>query len=110
MTEKPANLKVTATNATDNSFSLAWDPVPEATEYRIYYVAQGRKIGWRKWMATKPDPLTTPAAELTKIPANTAYSYRVTAIDAGGEGPPSDTVDVNLTRQFCKKTEDKFFP
>ena len=96
--EKPENLKVTGTNADNNSFSLAWDPVPGATGYLIYQIPQGRTVGWRKWMSTTPDPINVPAAEVRKVTLNTNYSYRVTAFNDNGEGTPSDMVDVNLKK------------
>jgi len=96
--EQPINLRVTETNAETNSFSLAWDAVPGATEYRVYQIPQGRSVGWLRWISTTPDPITTPAAEVRRITLNTKYSYRVTALNDNGEGPPSEIVDVNLTK------------
>ena len=93
---KPVNLSVTGTDADKNSFTLAWDPVPEAAGYYIYQVPQGRTLGWRKWQSTTPDPINSTNAEVNKVTLNTNYSYRVTAFNDNGEGPPSDTVDVNL--------------
>lgn len=96
--EKPANLIVVETNAENNSFTLAWDPVPGATGYYIYQIPQGRTLGWRKWPSTTPDPITTPNAEVRRVTLNTNYSYRVTAFNDNGEGSSSDTVDVNLAK------------
>ena len=96
--EKPANLIVVETNAANNSFTIAWDNVPGATGYYVYQIPEGRTIGWRKWNATTPDPITVPTAEVKRITLNTKYTYRVTAFNDNGEGPPSDTVDVNLVK------------
>ena len=96
--EAPANLKVIGINAEASSFSLAWDPVPGAAGYIVYQVSGGRTTGWRKWLATAPDPITTPAAEIKRITANTEYWYRVTAYNEKGESLPSDHVAVKLTR------------
>jgi len=96
--EAPQNLRITATNADGNSFSIEWDPVPDATEYRIYQNPQGRTIGWTRLLSTNPYPVNTTTAVITKITLNTAYNYRVTALNANGEGAPSEHVGLNLTK------------
>ena len=97
--EKPANLKVTETDAAANSLTLTWEPVPGATGYYVYQGLLNRiNQGWTRWRTTTPDPITTATVVVRRVTLNTNYLYRVTAYNDSGEGAPSDYIEVNITR------------
>jgi len=98
--EAPTNLRLIEINAETYSFTMEWDPVPGATEYRIYQGHSNRlNFGWTRWRTNTPDPVTTPAAEVRRVTLNTNYVYRVTAVNANGEGAPSDHIEVNIVKK-----------
>ena len=96
--EAPVNIIVTGTDAANYSFSLSWDPVPGATGYYIYQIPGGSYTRKVRCLATTPDPITVPSAEIKKITLNTEYWYVVTAYNVNGESLPSNHVVVKLTR------------
>ncbi|MET9763859.1 glycoside hydrolase family 18 protein [Streptomyces sp. NPDC006372] len=74
----PSGLNVSGT--TSSSVSLAWQPVSGATGYHVY------RDG------TKVTAVTGTSATVTGLAASTAYSFRVTAVNAAGESPKSAAV------------------
>ncbi|WP_345660494.1 glycoside hydrolase family 18 protein [Streptomyces venetus] len=74
----PSGLNVSGT--TSSSVSLAWNTVSGATGYNVY------RDG------TKVTAVTGTSATVTGLAASTAYSFRVTAVNAAGESPKSAAV------------------
>ncbi len=72
----------------DSTNTVSWQAVPHAERYRVYWSTQP---GVSKTSGT---PVESSAAPLfhTALQNGTAYYYVVTAIGAGGEGPPSQVV------------------
>ncbi len=79
----PTGLSASATSS--SSVSLSWSAVPGATSYTVH----------RDGAA----PLSVPSASasVTGLAASTAYTFRVSAVNAAGESPKSAPVSVTTT-------------
>ncbi|MFE5493873.1 chitinase [Streptomyces virginiae] len=73
---------LTASAASSSSVLLSWTAVPGATSYTVH----------RDGAA--PLPVTAASATVTGLAASTAYTFRVSAVNAAGESPPSAPVSV----------------
>ncbi|MFE5623153.1 chitinase [Streptomyces virginiae] len=79
---------LTASAASSSSVLLSWTAVPGATSYTVH----------RDGAA--PLPVTAASATVTGLAASTAYTaytFRVSAVNAAGESPPSAPVSVTTT-------------
>ncbi|MEW2587119.1 chitinase [Streptomyces virginiae] len=76
---------LTASAASSSSVLLSWSAVPGATSYTVH----------RDGAA--PLPVTAASATVTGLAASTAYTFRVSAVNAAGESPPSAPVSVTTT-------------
>jgi chitinase len=74
----PTGLAAGAT--TSSSVPLTWNSVSNATAYNVYR------------NGTKVDTVTTNSATEAGLAASTTYSFQVTATNAAGESPKSNTV------------------
>ncbi|MFI1533106.1 extracellular catalytic domain type 1 short-chain-length polyhydroxyalkanoate depolymerase [Streptomyces anandii] len=82
----PAPSGLTATGTTDNTASLAWNPVSGAASYTVY--RDGAKAG----------SATGTTYTDTGLTAGTAYGYTVAAVDSSGaQGTPSAQVTATTT-------------
>ena len=77
----PGNTRVT----------LTWAAVPGATSYRVF--RSTTEVFDRQWLAS----VTMPTFANTGLPNGTMYSYRVAAVNTGGEGPQTATVRAAAT-------------
>jgi hypothetical protein len=77
----PAN--VSAVNISTNSISLSWDAVPAAVSYKVYRAESAE--GTYSPIASPTDTSYSDA----ELPADTAYHYKVCAVNAVGEGSPA---------------------
>lgn len=84
----PTNVVATPGNA---RVTLAWDPVPAATSYKIYRAVDG------VWEASGVGSTTTTTWKNYSLINGSTYSYKVTARNVGGEGPPSQVVSATPT-------------
>ncbi|MFJ6781599.1 chitinase [Streptomyces yangpuensis] len=73
---------LTASAASSSSVLLSWTAVPGATSYTVH----------RDGAA--PLPVTSAPATVTGLAASTAYTFRVSAVNAAGESPQSAPVSV----------------
>ncbi|MFC7621259.1 fibronectin type III domain-containing protein [Microlunatus sp. GCM10028923] len=69
--------------------SLRWDPVADATAYVVYRSSLAEP--YPRSVATT----TEPAFEEQDLTAGVPYSYRVSAVNSGGESAPSEPVDLS---------------
>ncbi|MFC9814605.1 chitinase [Streptomyces virginiae] len=76
---------LTASAASSSSVLLSWTAVPGATSYTVH----------REGAA--PLPVTAASATVTGLAASTAYTFRVSAVNAAGESPPSAPVSATTT-------------
>ncbi|MGE3841704.1 MAG: DUF1800 family protein [Vicinamibacterales bacterium] len=79
----PTNLTGTPGNG---RVTLVWDPVATATTYRIYRATAG------VWDPKSIGSTTTTTFKNYKLTNGTAYSYKVAARNAGGDGPSSEAI------------------
>ena len=79
----PQNLSATPGNG---QIQLSWNAVAGATDYRVFRTTTGT------FGTTPLATVTTPSYLNTGLMNGTAYSYRVAAHNAGGDGPASATV------------------
>jgi len=97
----PANLKVTATNVGGSSFTLVWDPVPGASGYYVYEGVPNRLppvlFSWDRKGTMRA--ITSSETEVQRVTTNRNTTYRVTAYNDAGEGPPSEHFEFNLERK-----------
>ena len=75
----PQNLSATPGNL---QIQLSWNAVTGATGYRVFRTTNGGAFG-----TTPIASVATPAYHNTGLTNGTAYSYRVAAYNAGGDGP-----------------------
>ena len=80
---------LTATAGSDASVDLRWTAVPDATSYKAQY-----KSGAQDWSSTRQFTATTNSLNVATnyLTANTAYTFRVAATSANGDGAWSDEV------------------
>jgi hypothetical protein len=76
---------LTATAASASAIELVWSDVAAETGYRIERSDDGT-MGWTVIATTGRDVTTFSD---TALPPGTTFSYRVVALNAGGESPPS---------------------
>lgn len=69
--------------AGDNEVSISWSAVSGATSYRIYRSTSAGQQGSRVGTSSTTSYVDSTAAN------GTTYHYLVTAVNSGGEGPPS---------------------
>ncbi|MGN0468538.1 MAG: fibronectin type III domain-containing protein [Acutalibacteraceae bacterium] len=84
---KVTGLKVSA--VTDTTATLKWTKVAGATSYNVYYSKDGKK--WTKVTAKSN------SAKISKLAANSTYSFKVTAVKDKVAGPESSTVKATTT-------------
>ncbi|MCL2306204.1 MAG: fibronectin type III domain-containing protein, partial [Planctomycetaceae bacterium] len=84
----PAPANFISTSQTTTSITLAWNAVPGATGYVLQY-KRGTSSSWKE--VTVASGVLT--ATVTGLRVNTAYNFRIQAINAGG---PSDWATVNV--------------
>jgi uncharacterized protein (DUF1800 family)/fibronectin type 3 domain-containing protein len=71
--------------------TLRWDPLPDATSYRVFRSTTGT------FDATPIATVVTPTFSEPGPAAGVTYSYRVAGRNAGGDGPASAVVTVTAT-------------
>lgn len=79
----PTNLTGTPGNG---RVTLVWDPVETATSYRVYRATAG------VWEPKSIGSTTTTTFKNYNLTNGTAYSYKVAARNAGGDGPSSQVI------------------
>jgi hypothetical protein len=89
----PENL--TASAASSSAIELAWTDVGAATGYRIERSDDGG-TGWAVIATTGRDVTTFSD---TALPPGTTFSYRVVALNAGGESPPSSVASATTSME-----------
>lgn len=90
VTAAPSDLACVARE--DRSILLTWTPVDEAVSYNVYRETNGTFLPVGATAeASFADVATQPGA---------SYTYRVTAVSAGGESAPSDTCSVTAIPYF----------
>jgi mannan endo-1,4-beta-mannosidase len=87
----PANLRVTGTAG--SSISLAWNASTGATQYQVQR-ANGACSATSSF--TQIGTSSTTSFTNSGLPADTTFCYRVTASNANGTSPPSNTVTGSL--------------
>ena len=85
LTLAPDAPDITVTNGEDKRITLAWSPVPGAESYNIYWKVVGAGGG----AFTKVPSAVAPYV-FNGLINNTKYAYKVTAVNAGGEGFASE--------------------
>jgi len=84
----PAPTGLTATNATDTSISLSWNPVSSASRFNMY----------RNDARANSSGIAGTSFTDSGLAPGTTYSYRVRAVDsAGHEGASSGIVEASTT-------------
>ena len=80
---------LTATAGSDSSIDLSWAAVSGVTSYKVQY-----KSGAQDWSSTLQWVVYTNSQNVpnNSVDANVAYTFRVAATDAIGDGPWSDEV------------------
>ena len=80
---------LTASAGNNSSIDLAWTAATSATGYKVQY-----KSGSQDWSSTRQLTSTTNSLNVTNstVTANTAYTFRVAATNAVGDGAWSDEV------------------
>ncbi len=73
---KPENLNVSMVGET--SVSLSWDPVPNASKYRVEYVPGGGGV-----VITDDDTITGTSHTVDDLLCNSEYQFLVSAYDSG---------------------------
>ena len=87
---KPSKVAgLTAATGNDASIDLSWTAVTGASGYKVQY-----KSGTQDWSSTRQVAATANSHNLDKnlLTANTAYTFRVAATNAAGDGDWSDEV------------------
>jgi fibronectin type 3 domain-containing protein len=84
---------VTASAATTNQLTLAWQPVSGATSYNLYWSTTS---GVTATSGTKLSQVSSPYLHNGLTP-NTSYYYIVTALNSAGESNPSGQVSATTT-------------
>ena len=85
-TTKPAKVAGVSASAGNTSLAVSWTAVTGATSYKVQW-----KSGTQEYDATnRQTTSTTASATLSTLTNNTAYTIRVAAVNATGDGAWSD--------------------
>lgn len=71
-----------AKKITDTSVTVSWDPIPEATKYKIFYDETALLEPSDPRLLLDTDFITTTQGELTKISPSTEYTLTVHGYNA----------------------------
>ncbi|XP_038613990.1 myomesin-3 [Tachyglossus aculeatus] len=90
---------VRATEVRDDSLLLLWEPplylgTSPVTGYRVDVSQEGS----REWKELGPEPVRTSRMKVSDLEPGKSYLFRVRAVNAAGEGPPSMPCDPVLMK------------